>query len=67
MNINLSRITVVRTNKGQITYLIKIYWGLIRDKYLKKISTKQKSTKQNIGDFLFRLIIFGEMLSLLTV
>ena len=56
MNFTTSRsniITVVRTNKGrtnkgQITFFIKIYWGLIRDKYLEKISTKQ-----NIADFLF--------------
>ena len=49
-----------RTNKGQITFFRKIKWGLIRDKYLEKFSTKQ-----NIADFLFRLAIFGEKLSLL--
>ena len=42
-----------RTNKGQITFFSKIYWGLIRDKYLEKFSTKK-----NIADFLFRLGIF---------
>ena len=47
--------TVVRTNKGQITFFRKIYWGLIKDKFLEKFSTKQ-----NIADFLFRLTIFGE-------
>ncbi len=52
--------TVVRTDKGQITFLRKIKWGLIRDNYLEKFSTKQ-----NIADFLFRLAIFGEKLSLL--
>ena len=46
-----------RTNKGQITFFRKIYWGLIRDKYLEKFSTKQ-----NIADFLFRLAIFGKKL-----
>ena len=50
----------MRTNKGQITFLRKIKWGLIRDNYLEKFSTKQ-----NIADFLFRLAIFGEKLSLL--
>ena len=35
-----------RTNKGQITFFRKIYWGLIRDKFLEKFSTKQ-----NITDF----------------
>ena len=50
-----------RTNKGQITFFRKIYWGLIRDKFLEKFSTKQ-----NIADFLFRLTIFGEKLTLLT-
>ena len=30
-----------RTNKGQITFFIKIYWELIGDKFLEKISTKQ--------------------------
>ena len=54
--------TVVRKNKGhtnkrQITFLRKIYWGLIRDKYLEKFSTKH-----DIADFLFRLAIFGEKL-----
>ena len=49
-----------RTNKGQITFFIKTKWGLIRDKYLEKFSTKQ-----NIADFLFRLAIFGKKLSLL--
>ena len=39
--------TVARTNKEQITFFSKIYWGLIRDKYLEKFSTKQ-----NIADFL---------------
>ena len=28
--------TVVRTNKGQITFFRKIYWALIRDKYFGK-------------------------------
>ena len=49
-----------RTNKGQFTFFRKIKWALIRDKYLEKFSTKQ-----NIVDFLFRLAIFGEKLSLL--
>ena len=31
-----------RTNKGQITFFRKIYWGLIRDKHFEKLSTKQK-------------------------
>ena len=46
-----------RTNKGQITFFRKIKWGLIRDKYLEKFSTKQ-----NIAYFLFRLAIFGKKL-----
>ena len=50
-----------RTNKGQITFSRKIKWGVIRDKYLEKFSTKQ-----NIADFfILKLTIFGEMLSLL--
>ena len=44
-----------RANKGQITFFRKIYWGLIRDKYL-----EQFSTKHNFADFVFRLAIFGE-------
>ena len=51
-----------RTNKGQITFFRKIYLGLIRDRYLEKFSIKQI-----IADFLFRLAIFGEKLSLLIV
>ena len=43
-----SSTTVVRTNKGQITFFRKIKWGLIRDKYLEKFSTKQ-----NIADFFY--------------
>ena len=62
----IDHITVVRTNKGrtnkgQITFFWKIYWGLIRDKFLEKFPTKQ-----NIADFLFRLTIFGEKLTLQT-
>ena len=49
-----------RTNKGQLVFFRKIKWGLIRDKYLEKFSSKQ-----NIADFLFRLANFGEKLSLL--
>ena len=43
-----------RTNKGQITFFRKIYWGLIRDKYLEKFPTKH-----NFADFVFWLAIFG--------
>ena len=53
-----------RTNKGQITFFRKIYWGLIRDKYY--ICKKKFSTKQKIADFLFRPVFFGKKLSLLT-
>ena len=49
-----------RTNKGQITFFRKIYWGLIRDKYLEKFSTKH-----NFADFVFRLAIFGENIYIL--
>ena len=52
-----------RTNKGQITFFRKIYWGLIRDKHFEKLSTKQKFIYFQI--FLFRLAILGEKLSLL--
>ena len=45
-----------RTNKGQITFFRKIYWGLIRDKYY--ICKKKFSTKQKIADFLFRPVFF---------
>ena len=55
------RTNMGRTNKGLITFFRKIYWGLKRDKYLEKLSTKK-----NIADFLFRSwLFFGEKLSLL--
>ena len=64
-SINYLLYTVVRTNKGrtnkgQITFFRKIYWGLIRDKYLEKFSTKH-----NFADFVFRLAIFGENIYIL--
>ena len=60
MRTNKGRTNKGRTNKGQISFFRKIKWGLIRDKYLEKFSSKQ-----NIADFLFRLANFGEKLSLL--
>ena len=53
--------TVARTNKEQITFFSKIYWGLIRDKYLEKKFLLSKILQ------IFYFDYFWEMLSLLIV
>ena len=57
--ITLDKITVVRTNKGhtnkgQITFLIKIYWVLIRDKYLENNFHQAKYCRFFISTDYFR-------------
>ena len=51
-----------RTNKGQITFFRKIYWGLIRDKYYEKFSTKQTTADFFSTGYFWRKAQFTDLL-----